>query len=115
MTPTPREANHDASSGSLNGARARGGAAEGTVERHEVDEAPSGPQLRQAELGLLALHATAEDVAVERQRPGELAHPQHDVIDALNHERRLGHPAAPTACRSSCRPGSRGSAWLPRR
>ncbi len=61
------------------------------VECHQINETAPRAQLRQAQLGLFALHPAPEYVAVESQGARQGAHPQHDVIDAFDGKRRTGH------------------------
>ena len=65
------------------------------IERDEVDEAASRAQLSEPELGLLTLDRAAEQIAIERERALQLAHPEHDVVDAVDDEGMIGHRGYP--------------------
>src|SRR5688572_23949522 len=63
------------------------------VDRHQIDQGAAGPYLGQSDLRLLALHPAAQDVAIEPHHPVAVAHPEDDVVQALDLERGFVHGA----------------------
>ena len=61
--------------------RGAAGAAEGAVDRHEVDQRAPGAQLDQADVVLAPLDRAAEDVAIEGEHRRDVADAQDDVVD----------------------------------
>src|SRR5688572_846331 len=66
-------------------------AAQLAVDRHEIDQGAAGPHLGQSDLRLLALHPAAQDVAIEPNHPVAVAHPEDDVVQALDLEWGFAH------------------------
>jgi hypothetical protein len=60
----------------LRAGRRTAGAAEHAVDRHQVDQRPTGTQLHQADRVLPAFHGAAENAGIERDHPVQVGDPQ---------------------------------------
>ena len=72
-------------------------------------------ELRETQLGLLALQGRAQHVAIERTHAGGIAHAQHHVIEAAQGEGTIRHDAATLPAPGERRNRPHEVTWRPRR